>query len=43
MFKRFFLALIGVGILLSESAQAGESPPYSMVLLTENFPPFNMA
>ncbi|KPW53127.1 MULTISPECIES: substrate-binding periplasmic protein [Pseudomonas] len=43
MFKRFFLALIGVGILLSESTQASESPPYSMVLLTENFPPFNMA
>ncbi|GKS04741.1 ABC transporter substrate-binding protein [Pseudomonas syringae pv. theae] len=41
--QTFFLALIGVGILLSESAQAGESPPYSMVLLTENFPPFNMA
>lgn len=43
MFKRLFLALIGVGLLLNETARASDSTPYSMVLLTENFPPFNMA
>ncbi|CAM3420570.1 amino acid ABC transporter substrate-binding protein [Pseudomonas floridensis] len=43
MLRRLFLALIGVGALLSESARGDDSPPYSMVLLTENFPPFNMA
>ncbi|MCI3947845.1 amino acid ABC transporter substrate-binding protein [Pseudomonas syringae] len=43
MFKRLFLALIGVGVLLGEGARADPSSPYSVVLLTENFPPFNMA
>ncbi len=43
MFKRLLLALIWVGVLSSEGVRASESTPYSMVLLTENFPPFNMA
>ncbi|KPX12183.1 Uncharacterized protein ALO75_05082, partial [Pseudomonas syringae pv. coryli] len=43
MFKRLLLALIGIGVLSSEGVRASESTPYSMVLLTENFPPFNMA
>ncbi len=41
--KRLFLALVGAGVLLSEVARAGTSPAYSMVLLTENYPPYNMA
>jgi polar amino acid transport system substrate-binding protein len=43
MFKRFFLALIGAGVLLSDGAWGSEAPAYSMVLLTENYPPYNMA
>ncbi|WP_397450975.1 substrate-binding periplasmic protein [Pseudomonas sp. NA-150] len=55
MFKRFLLAVVSVGILLSGIAHgedaAGEVAPavvgpngaYSIVLLTENFPPYNMA
>ncbi|KPY36285.1 MULTISPECIES: substrate-binding periplasmic protein [Pseudomonas syringae group] len=43
MLKRLFLALVGAGVLLSEVARAGTSPAYSMVLLTENYPPYNMA
>lgn len=43
MFKRFFLALVGAGVLLSEVARGGDAPAYSMVLLTENYPPYNMA
>lgn len=43
MFKGMFLALISVAALLSGSARADDAPGYSMVLLTENFPPYNMA
>ena len=43
MFRRIFLALIGVLTLLSGATRADDSPAYSMVLLTENFPPYNMA
>jgi polar amino acid transport system substrate-binding protein len=38
-----FLALISVATLLSGTARADGVPAYSMVLLTENFPPYNMA
>jgi polar amino acid transport system substrate-binding protein len=43
MFKGVFLALISAVVLLSGAARADDSPAYSMVLLTENFPPYNMA
>ena len=43
MFKGVFLALISVATLLSGAARADDAPAYSMVLLTENFPPYNMA
>jgi polar amino acid transport system substrate-binding protein len=43
MFKGVFLALISVAALLSGAARADDAPAYSMVLLTENFPPYNMA
>ena len=43
MFKGVFLALISVATLLSGAARADDKPAYSMVLLTENFPPYNMA
>ncbi|TDV64584.1 ABC transporter substrate-binding protein [Pseudomonas sp. LP_7_YM] len=43
MFKAMFLALISVAALLSGSVRADDAPGYSMVLLTENFPPYNMA
>lgn len=43
MFKGVFLALISAVTLLSGAARADDSPAYSMVLLTENFPPYNMA
>lgn len=43
MFKGVFLALISVATLLSGAARAEDTPAYSMVLLTENFPPYNMA
>lgn len=43
MFKGVFLALISAVALLSGAARADDSPAYSMVLLTENFPPYNMA
>lgn len=43
MFKGVFLALISVATLLSSTVRADDSSPYSMVLLTENFPPYNMA
>ena len=43
MFKGVFLALISVATLLSGAARADDAPTYSMVLLTENFPPYNMA
>ncbi|MCQ6255975.1 ABC transporter substrate-binding protein [Pseudomonas sp. Q11] len=40
MLKRFVLAFVGVTLLLAGTARATES---SLVLLTENFPPYNMA
>jgi polar amino acid transport system substrate-binding protein len=43
MFKRVVLALISVVALLAANARADDAPPYSVVLLTENFPPYNMA
>ena len=43
MFKGVFLALISAVTLLSGAARADDSPAYSIVLLTENFPPYNMA
>jgi len=43
MFKGVFLALISAVTLLSGAARADDSLAYSMVLLTENFPPYNMA
>jgi polar amino acid transport system substrate-binding protein len=43
MFKGVFLALISAVTLLSGAARADDSSVYSMVLLTENFPPYNMA
>jgi polar amino acid transport system substrate-binding protein len=43
MFKGVFLALISAVTLLSSAARADDSQAYAMVLLTENFPPYNMA
>ncbi|WP_371231459.1 substrate-binding periplasmic protein [Pseudomonas sp. QE6] len=44
MLKRILLAWIGCGLLLASAAKAEtEGSGYSMVLLTENFPPYNMA
>ncbi|MBT2297221.1 substrate-binding periplasmic protein [Pseudomonas fluorescens] len=40
MLKRFVLAFAGATLLLAGTARATES---SLVLLTENFPPYNMA
>ncbi len=41
MFKRLLLALTAVSLLSAGAARAEE--PASLVLLTENFPPYNMA
>ncbi|OEC33390.1 polar amino acid transport system substrate-binding protein [Pseudomonas cuatrocienegasensis] len=43
MYKRLLLALAGVLLLLSGAARAQVDPNYRVVLLTENFPPYNMA
>lgn len=44
MLKRILLAWLGCGLLLASAARAEtDSSDYSMVLLTENFPPYNMA
>lgn len=43
MFKSLLIALLGAGWLLAGSAQAEVPANYRMVLLTENFPPYNMA
>ncbi|SCX70159.1 polar amino acid transport system substrate-binding protein [Pseudomonas sp. NFACC32-1] len=40
MFKRFVLAFAGATLLLTGSVRAADS---TLVLLTENFPPYNMA
>ena len=43
MFKRLLPVFAGLSLLLANAASAAESSAYSMVLLTENFPPYNMA
>lgn len=43
MFKRLLLALGGTLVVLAGAARAEVDPNYSVVLLTENFPPYNMA
>ncbi len=43
MFKRLLLALTGTLLVLAGSAHADVDENYSVVLLTENFPPYNMA
>jgi len=43
MFKPLLIALLGAGWLLAGSAQAEVPANYRMVLLTENFPPYNVS
>ncbi|VDM23484.1 unnamed protein product, partial [Wuchereria bancrofti] len=43
MLKRLLLALGGTLVVLTGAARAEVDPNYSVVLLTENFPPYNMA
>jgi polar amino acid transport system substrate-binding protein len=43
MLKRLLLALASASLLFICTAQAADSPDTDMVLLTENFPPYNMA
>lgn len=43
MFKRLLLVLASASVLLTGGARAAESSDPSLVLLTENFPPYNMA
>jgi len=43
MFKPLLIALLGTAWLLAGSAQAEVPANYRMVLLTENFPPYNMS
>ncbi len=43
MFKQLLLALASTSILLTGSAHAEEPSGTALVLLTENFPPYNMA
>lgn len=43
MFKRLLLALACVSLLLASGVPAAENPDADLVLLTENFPPYNMA
>lgn len=43
MFKRLYLWLTGCTMLLVSSVFADETEGPSLVLLTENFPPYNMA
>mgnify|MGYP001627464355 CR=1 FL=1 len=43
MIKRLLIALTGTLMVLSAAARAEVDPDYSVVLLTENFPPYNMA
>ncbi|AVO53564.1 ABC transporter substrate-binding protein [Ectopseudomonas mendocina] len=43
MFKRLLLALGGTLVVLAGAARAEVDPNYTVVLLTENFPPYNMA
>src|SRR5471032_1671468 len=43
MFKDLLLALASTSVLMIGAAQAEETSGASLVLLTENFPPYNMA
>ena len=43
MFKQLLLALASTSILLTGVAHAEEPSDTALVLLTENFPPYNMA
>ncbi|MEB0044713.1 MULTISPECIES: ABC transporter substrate-binding protein [unclassified Pseudomonas] len=43
MLKRLLLVLASASLLLINVARAAESPDTDLVLLTENFPPYNMA
>ena len=43
MFKRLLLVLASTSLLLINGVHAEDSPDTDMVLLTENFPPYNMA
>ncbi|MHC8384241.1 substrate-binding periplasmic protein [Pseudomonas sp. LB3P14] len=43
MIKRLLLVLASASVLLISAARAGDSPDTDLVLLTENFPPYNMA
>jgi polar amino acid transport system substrate-binding protein len=43
MIKRLLLALASASLLLINGLHAEESPATDLVLLTENFPPYNMA
>ncbi|WP_223488523.1 substrate-binding periplasmic protein [Pseudomonas sp. A-RE-19] len=43
MLKRLLLVLASASLLLINGARAEESPGPGLVLLTENFPPYNMA
>ncbi|AWY42303.1 amino acid ABC transporter substrate-binding protein [Pseudomonas putida] len=43
MLKRLLLALASASVLLINGAHADDRPDTDMVLLTENFPPYNMA
>lgn len=43
MFKRLLLVLACASVLFAAGARAAQTPDTSLVLLTENFPPYNMA
>jgi polar amino acid transport system substrate-binding protein len=43
MLRRLLLALASASLLLVNGAYAAENPDTDLVLLTENFPPYNMA
>ncbi len=43
MFKRLLLVLASASVLLAGAAHAADNTDTSLVLLTENFPPYNMA
>ncbi|EJM10560.1 periplasmic component of amino acid ABC-type transporter/signal transduction system [Pseudomonas sp. GM21] len=43
MLKRLLLVLASASLLFISGAHAAESPDTDLVLLTENFPPYNMA
>ncbi|SDZ15080.1 ABC transporter substrate-binding protein [Pseudomonas sp. NFIX28] len=43
MFKRLFLVLVSASVFFAAGARAAQTSGTSLVLLTENFPPYNMA